>query len=804
MRLTIFILCIVLSGPVLGQDGTGIIKGKVTDKVNNQPVPFANVVVQDTDIGGTTREDGTYTITGVPAGLVNLKVSYVGFKPKTVYEVQVNPDRPTVVDIQLTQSSTDLEAVEVKSEVFSKSEESPVSLNTIGASEIQRNPGGNRDISRAIQVLPGVANNVAFRNDIIIRGGAPSENAFYLDGIEVPNINHFATQGASGGPVGLINVNFIEEVDFYSGSFPANRGNALSSVLELRQKEGNPDSLKTNFTLGSSDVGLTFDGPIGEDANFIFSARRSYLQFLFEVIQLPFLPTYNDAQFKVNYRIDEKNQISLIGLGAYDDFVLNTSTALDTDDEETFERNRYLINNLPVFDQWNYTIGARYKHFSKNSFQTLVISRNHLFNGSEKYRNNDSSNPENLILDLESDEIENKTRFEHTARFNGYKLTVGAGAEHAIYTNSTFNRIYNSAGEERIVDFSSRLSLNTFSTFGQLSKSLFENRLTLTAGLRTDFSDYSSETINPLEQLSPRFGGSYSISAKLSFNASVARYYKLPPYTILGYRNSAGDLVNKENGITYIQSDQVIAGFEYFLEKQNTKLSVEGFYKRYDDYPFLLRDSITLANLGADFGVVGNEPAESTSEGRAYGLEFLAQRKLYKGLYGILAVTLVRSEFKDKNGDYVPSAWDNQYIISLTAGKKFGKNWEIGARFGYQGGAPFTPYDRNLTALKSVWNVEQEGVPDYDRLNALRGPDIYFLDIRIDKRFYFDKWNLNVYLDVRNATGAEFEQQPYLDVQRNSDGEPITDPENENRFLLEEIPNFSGGVLPSIGIVAEF
>ena len=142
-------------------------------------------------------------------------------------------------------------------------------------------------------------------------GGAPNENRFYLDDVEVPNINHFATQGSSGGPVGLINVNFIKEVDFYSGAFPANRGNALSSVMNFRQADGRDDRIGGTFLMGSSDFGVTLEGPVGDKTTFLVSARRSYLQFLFQALGLPFLPTYNDFQTKIKHKIDQKNEIYL-------------------------------------------------------------------------------------------------------------------------------------------------------------------------------------------------------------------------------------------------------------------------------------------------------------------------------------------------------------------------------------------------------------------------------------------------------------------------------------------------------------
>ncbi len=419
----------------------GIIKGRVYNEISNEPIPFANVAIQNSANGAVTDIDGNYQIINLEPGLYNVQTSYVGFEPKTIFEVEVLAQQPTNLNIGLAENSTKLETVEITTDVFERNIESPVSLQQIGTNEIQRNPGGNRDISRALQVLPGVSSSLSFRNDIIIRGGAPNENRFYLDGVEVPNINHFATQGSSGGPVGIINVNFIKSVDFYSGAFPANRGNALSSVLEFTQKEGNTDRLRTNFTLGASDIGITFDGPIGEKTSYIFSARRSYLQFLFGVIGLPFLPTYNDSQLKVKHRFNQKNELTIIGLGAYDTFELNESAVEDADNEEDRQRAEYILGNIPVNNQWNYTIGANYKHFSKNGFQNVVVSRNELNNEAVKYEGNDDSDPNNLILNYNSAEIENKFRFEHTQRTEFWKLNGGINVEDVTYTNSTFNKV---------------------------------------------------------------------------------------------------------------------------------------------------------------------------------------------------------------------------------------------------------------------------------------------------------------------------------------------------------------------------
>lgn len=796
------LLLLLIMAPLLSLAQTGRIEGRVIDGINNEPVPFANLLLEGTTTGSTTGPDGKFLFTDLLPGLYNIQVSYIGYEPKTVYEVQVTNARPVYVEVELNASATQLSTVEISTSVYNKTEESPVSLRTIGTAEIMRNPGGNRDISKVVQSLPGVASTVGFRNDILIRGGGPNENRFFLDGIEVPNINHFATQGASGGPVGMLNVNFIREVDVISGAFPSNRGNALSSVFEFKQKDGDPNKMNYTFMLGSSDVGLTLDGPIGENSSIIFSARRSYLQFLFKALKLPFLPTYNDAQLKYQVRLGKKDRLSIIGLGAYDVSELNASANDGVSDQETIDRNIYILNNIPENTQWNYTIGANYQHFRDKSFQNIVASRSHLNNKAIKYFNNDESSEENLKTDYVSEEIENKLRLENTFRNNGWKLNYGVNYEYAIYTTTTFNR---TVVQDSITDinYKSELTMNKGGLFAQASKSLFKERFIVSFGLRTDFNDFSKEMNNPMDQLSPRLSMSYRVSPTFSLNANTGRFYQLPPYTVLGYRDELGQLINEDNDIRYIRADHVVFGIELNSDK-NRKFTLEGFYKWYTDYPLLLRDSISLANVGGDFGIAGNEPAAPLSDGRSYGLEFLAQQRMYKGLYAILSYTFVSSEFTDGSGSFKPSTWDYGHILNIVAAKQFKKNWELGIKWRFQGGGPYTPFDVDVSSIKPIWDVNQSGLMDNSQLNSQRLPASHGLDIRIDKRYFFKNWSLNVYLDIENLYASEIVGAPFLDVERDESGEPIEDPNDPNRYLTKEVANASTTVLPSIGLMIEF
>jgi len=347
----LILLILLLISTLLGAAQKATLSGKVVNVVNNDPLPFVNIIVSGTAVGTTTDLDGNFNLKGLKPGFIRIEASSIGYKQAISPEIEITAANSHSIEIKMEEQKEQLEEVTVKASPFRKTEESPVSLRTIGIGEIEKSPGANRDISKVIQSFPGVQSTPAYRNDIIIRGGGPSESRFYLDGVEVPFINHFATQGASGGPVGILNADFIREVNYFSGAFPANRGNALSGVLEFNQIDGSSEKTNFQFTLGASEIAGTVDGPIGEKTTYVVSARRSYLQFLFKALGLPFLPTYNDLQFKVKTRIDKKNEVLFIGLGSKDLFDLNLGI------ENPDEQQEYILSQIPVNEQWSYTLG---------------------------------------------------------------------------------------------------------------------------------------------------------------------------------------------------------------------------------------------------------------------------------------------------------------------------------------------------------------------------------------------------------------------------------------------------------------
>jgi len=777
------------------QQNAGVIKGRIYNSKTNEGVPFATIQIWGTTIGAITDFDGKFSFTGIKPGYVELRISSIGFKPFISSALMVTNSNEVNIEIPLEETEVSIGEVVVKASPFRKKIETPISVRIIGIDEIEKNPGGNRDISKVIQSYPGVASTPAFRNDVIVRGGGPNENRFYIDNVEIPYLNHFSTQGSSGGPVGIINVDFVQSVDFLSGAFPASKGNALSSILNFTFVDGNKDKMKYRATVGASDLGLTLDGPAGEKSTLLMSVRRSYLQFLFSALKLPFLPTYTDFQVKYKVRLDKKNELTVLGLGANDDFSLNLK-ANDT------EIQRYILDYLPVQKQYSYVFGLVLKHFKENGYDTWVLSRNYLNNSQYKYLNNIETDA-SKILDYKSGEGEIKARYERTIIGDrGFRISYGAGYEYAHYRNSTFKLIYFD-GQPNQINYDINLKLGKYSINGQVSKSLMHDKLSISFGLRTDLASYSSAMSNPLNQLSPRFSASYSLADKLNFNFSTGRYYQLPPFTSLGYSDAGGEFINKKNNLKYIAADHLVGGLE-FIPSENIQFTFEGFFKRYLHYPFSVRDSVPLSSKSADYGIFGDEELISTSSGRAYGFELLGRLKEFKKINLVFSYTYVRSEFKGLVLTIIPSSWDNKHLFSLTGTRRFKHNWDLGLKWRFIGGAPYTPYNFNKSSYKAAWDLQGRGYLDYSKFNTLRLKAFHQLDLRVDKQYFFSSWSLMLYADVQNVYNFKADQPPILIRESDSNGAPVSDPADPLKYKLKYLDNKSGTVLPTIGIIIEF
>ncbi|MCM0219409.1 MULTISPECIES: TonB-dependent receptor [Bacteroides] len=790
MKKTVFFLFLLGLLTAAGAQPTHKIKGTVIDKASRQPLEFINVLILGLGRGAVTDAEGHFNIQEVPPGIYRLQASAVGYKTVLTPEYIVST-KDLTIQIETEENLTELEGVTVTASPFRRDLESPVGLRIIGLQEIEKSPGANRDISRIVQSYPGVAFSPAgYRNDLIVRGGSPSENRFYLDGVEIPNINHFSTQGASGGPVGIINADLIREVNFYTGAFPADKGNSLSSVLDFKLRDGDMERNSLKATLGASEVSLASNGHLGKKTSYLVSVRQSYLQFLFDMLGLPFLPTFTDAQFKLKTRFNTTNELTVLGLGGIDNMKLNTK--LDG------EKAEYILSYLPKIQQETFTLGAVYRHYAGAHVQSVVISHSYLNNRNTKYLNNDESSAENLSLKLRSVEQETKFRIENASTFGNWKVNLGANLDYSQYTNTTFQRVYIDGG--KTFDYHTYLGFWRWGLFGTISYATPDERFTTSLGVRTDANNFSSSMKGMSDQLSPRLSLSYRLTDGVYLSGNAGLYYQLPPYTGLGFKDNNGKLVNKY--LRYMRVSQESIGLSW--RPRNTfELSIEGFYKKYDKIPFSIVDGIPLACKGNDYGVIGNEALSSTSQGRAYGAEILMKWLIAQKLNLSTSFTLFKSEYRNnKESEYIASAWDNRYIFNMSGTYNFPHNWSLGMKVSCIGGAPYTPYDIDKSSLVTAWNAQGRPYYDYGQYNTGRLPAFGQLDVRVDKTFYLKRCMLGFYIDLQNVTNSKFRQPDIL----MSTGviENPSAPIAEQRYKMKYISQKSGTLMPTLGITFEY
>ena len=767
------------------------VKGTVIDKSSRQPLEFINVMIVGLNKGGVTNAEGKFSIGQVPPGIYRLQASAIGYKTVTTPEYILST-RDLHIQIEMEENQTELEGVTVTASPFRRDIESPVSLRIIGLQEIEKSPGANRDISRIVQSYPGVTfSPIGYRNDLIVRGGSPSENRFYLDGVEIPNINHFSTQGASGGPVGILNADLIREVNFYTGAFPTDKGNALSSVLDFKLRDGDMERNSLKATLGASEVSLASNGHLGKKTSYLVSVRQSYLQFLFDMLGLPFLPTFTDAQFKLKTRFDARNELTVLGLGGIDKMKLNTKA----DDED----NEYILSYLPKIQQETFTLGAVYRHYAGAHVQSVVASHSYLNNRNTKYQQNDESDPEHLMLRLRSTEQNTQLRLENSSSFRNWKVTVGTSLDYSQYSNTTFQKVYTDRAQT--FDYHTYLGIMRWGLFGTVNYTSIDERFTASLGLRADANNYSAAMKDLSDQLSPRLSLSYQLTEHWSLSGNAGLYYQLPPYTALGFKNNNGLYANKY-ALRYMQVSQGSVGLNW--RKGDTfEVSVEGFYKDYDKIPLSVADGIPLTCKGNDYGVIGNELLTSTAQGRSYGAELLLKWLIAKKLNLASSFTLFKSEYRtDKESEYIASAWDNRFIFNLRGTYNLPRHWSVGMKVSCIGGAPYTPYDADKSSLVTAWNAQGKPYYDYTRYNEERLPAFTQVDIRIDKTFYLKRCMLGFYIDLQNIAGSKLKQADVLmstEVIKNPDA-PIA----EQRYVMKSLKQESGTLLPTLGITFEY
>ena len=776
----------------------GIVIGKVTDAYTLGNLAGVTISVEGGTQAVVTDSAGNYKLT-LPVGTYNLNATSIGYKSLAKYNIVLTTGNAQIVNFELIQAAAKLEEVVINfnpnKTAIAADMVTPLSVQQLTSEEIKSNPGGNFDVSKVVQTLPGVgiSNGAGERNDIIVRGGAPNENVYYLDGIEIPVLNHFQTQGSSGGAQGLLNVSFIKSLKLSSSAFDARYDNALASTFIIKQRDGNPERLSGNIRVSATESVLTLEGPLSKKTTFLASARKSYLGLLFSLIDLPIRPNFYDFQYKVTHEFNKKLTLTAIGLGGIDDFHFATP-------KDATPENIYVLRSSPYINQWNYTVGFNLNQKINNGYINYILSRNMFTNNIDKFEDDRKIDSLRTTY-VNSNEIENKFRWDINQFVNGWKWSAGFDIQYVGYMGNVFTKI----SPTQQMQFNSEIRFWKYGAFAEVSKNIFNEKLLVSAGTRTDMNSFTNNGNNPLKTFSPRISFAYHVNPRFDITASVGTYFKIPTYTALGYKDMNGDFANKN--MDYIQSTHYVAGVQY-LPKKSLRFTLEGFYKKYNNYPVSQETGISLANLGNEFGSIGSEKLLSIGSGQTYGFELFAQQKLINHLFYVASYSFIRSEFTGLNGKYIPSSWDSKHLFSTTLGYKFPKQIDLGVKYRFAGGTPYTPFDLGLSQQNYV--IKGSGEFDYSRLNTERLPNYSQLDLRVDKRFNFSKTSLNIYIDLQNVLMQKYPDLPKYTFTRNEDntGFKTTDGMALRQDGSNGIPYIlktsSGNLLPSIGFSFEF
>jgi outer membrane receptor protein involved in Fe transport len=689
---------------ILSAQSTGKITGRVVDKISQQPIPGVNILVLETQFGAATDLNGEFEITNVPVGNYQVKASAIGYISIVKSDVIVNSVRPVQLTYELNETVLELEDITVASDFFETEPTEVSSIKKFSYEEIRRSPGGFEDVVRALSVLPGV-----------------------------------------------------DETSFSTGGFSAIYGDKLSSVLKIDLREGRDDRIGGKATISASQFGLNLEGPVNNQSNFIFSVRRSYLDFIFNAAGFNFVPEYYDLLGKYDYKIDNSNKISYLFIGALDRVKFNNN-----DEEDIYDNARILGSN-----QNQYVTGISYNHLFSNGILKLSASRSYI--KFDSFQNDTLLTP---IFKNNSIEAEHELKGEVIYKMSPKsELNFGASAK---FINFESDILF---PKNFVTTFGDTLLQNNLKTDENFTKyathfqysNVFFNHLRFNLGVRADYFDAIDEPF----YVSPRFSTAYNFNELTSVNFSTGIYHQFPSYIWLAAGNT---------NLKAIKVYQYILGFKHRLS-EDVQIKLEGFYKDYRDYPTsTLRPYLVLANTGAGYGgseenfeSFGFEPLVSEGKGRARGVELSLQKRAGStGLYGLISATYAQSDFTALDGIERPSAFEQNWIFNLSGGYIFNNEWEVSFKFRYASGRPSTPY--NPDGTQSLSNYLTDSLPP-----------IHALDLRVDKRWHLGSVNLITYIDVQNVYNRSNIQSLRWDYK-----EMKVDDES------------SIGILPSIGISLEF
>ncbi len=740
------------------KSSTGTIRGKVVDIQTRAPIEGVSVLIAESKIGTATDKEGEFILQNIKIGTMILLFRSVAYESIAMPDVVVKPKRTVYVEAELHPAILKLKGMVVRTDYFTAAGEKGGSNVSFSNEEIRRSPGSIGDITRIMRVLPNISKVNDLFNVLLVRGGSAVENGFYLDNIEIPNINHFPLRNSTGGPINLINVDFLKNANFSAGGFPAMYGDHLSSVMDLQSREGNRTEFNGQAALDLAGFSLAGEGPLRKNrGSWLLSLRRSSIDMLAHAFGYKIVPNYSDMQWKVTYDISKSNSLAFVGVAGIDHFDITRDEAIKEDlDWGTWKGYEYSagVNWRTLWGEHGY---------ANTSISVQAKRLNNIFYWI--YR----SGPQN-----DNNSLETAYQFRNVSSWlinKHHYVQFGIDAKYLTCRYDYFSdRQYDPLGGV-IPVIKVKARAETYKTGLFISETMrLLRRFSLTMGYRYDYFRYNRHS-----RISPRYLFEWTISPVLSLDAAYGVYYQTLPLDLLIQFASHRYLKEPE-------ARHYIVGVGYNLT-EDTRLRMEGYYKSYRNIPLdpnqpqlYILDEILYCDYPSDHPVLKDE-----GRAESYGLELTLQKKMASGIYGLASLALSRSRYRDLNGDWRKRVVDNGILCGFEGGYRPNDNWELSLRWIYAGGPPYTPLDEALSRQNAAT------VLDRHRVNTLNYPAYHSLNVRIDRHFNFHGSNLILYASVWNL----YNRRNILSYSWDGDGNCIDE-------------NYQLGFLPIVGIKYEF
>ena len=742
------------------QSRYGSVTGTVYDVATRDSIPLATVVIVGSTLGGATNENGRFVITHIPPGTYEMQASAIGYAPLIRREIVVRASQQTSVSFSLVEQSVQVGEVLVTGQQ-TVTPNLPVSTQYLTYKEIHNTAGAFDDVVRTVSSLPGVAPSRADRNDLIVRGGAASENLFLIDNIELPNIDHFGTQGSGGGSMSFVNLEFVENTSFSAGGFGVRYGDKLSSVLSIGMREGRTDQNRVKVALSATELGANLEGPLAGGGSYLFSARRSYLDPVFKYYGFAFAPYFWDFMGKVSYPLGKDDKIEALAIGAIDkiNFFNDTKEKQNQNDRELFCNQNEAVG------------GATWRHGFEAGYSLVTLRHSY---ADFHYLQNGNADLSRYVSTI-SHESETSLRADGVLQImKSTELSAGVEGRIPVLDNQLVTTVITTGYTTDPLVIPVNLSSDTVSfkgaAYAQVSQSL--GNLIITAGIRADYL----KMIHEKSAVSPRFSASYALTAATKLSASLGSYSQAPSYIWL--------MANPYNrGLTYLKTNQYVVGVDHFLQS-DLRMSVEAYMKDYSQYPVsLTRSYIVMVNTGTEvreaaeaYTAFGLDYLQSSGTGFADGIDLFVEKRLSDTpFYGRLTLSYSETMFRALDGISRPSSNDQRWKLNFGGGYIIDERWEVTSTFRINTGRPYTSYkEEKWERVRTDYNSARVGIN-------------HSFDMRVARRWNFETTILTAYLDVINLYNRKQLVPPVW---------------NSTKNLWEQPPSI--GIVPSLGISVEF